>query len=687
MNRIFKLLFSSLLLVWVLTGPALAQQADALPLAEKGPYPVGTRDMTFMDERRDGREIEVTLWYPAMETAENAAPDLSNAPYPLILYSHGHGGNRMELAYLTRHLASYGFVAAAMEQKGHGGRFVLLDVVDQSMDVLFVLNQLASLSEGDLVGVFDSDNTGVAGYSGGGYDAIMVSGARWDDTYHWEWCAEHPGVYPQACTRSEQIYAYRAQFEPLPVQGELWQPLSDERIKAVLPLTGGPGLVFGERGLATATVPMLLIAGTADTVAPYEWAGVFVYEHWGGDERFLISIMGADHLFGYGSSSLYASVVEHFATAFFGYYLQGHEDYAQYLTEAYINSIDRLAWGPYGMETSMLGTVPITPENAGQLSQIAVLPDADGIEMANSFSVVWSPDGRLIAGGSGDRVNLWDATTGELLAELDGQIGFVNSVAFSPDGQIIAAAGGCYEPIQHGVQLWDVASQEPLLRLEDFDDTVFGVAFSPDGKTLLTGGGNAWGFGPGSAQLWDVITGEMLHEFGLPNQYDPSTMMTVYNIAFSTDGTLAAAIMGDGRVQVCEVDTGTERVVLIGHEGWGNSVAFSPDGTLLATASAANFSDQGGDARLWDVTTGKQVATLEGHTGSVKSITFSPDGKMVASASADGTVRLWDTATAQVLAVLDVPGAYSVAFSPDGTMLATDGWDGVNTIRLWAVPG
>lgn len=333
-----------------LAGSVTAQDTNALPLSEPGPYAVGTRELSFIDESRDAREIDVTVWYPAVEEEEDALPDRSDAPYPLVLYSHGHGGNRLELTYLTQHLASYGFVVAAMEQKGHGGTFVPLDVVDQPMDILFVLDQLASLSDGDLVGVFDSDNTGVAGYSGGGYDSIMVSGARWDDAYHWQWCAEHRGVYPQACIRSEQIYAYRAQFEPMPAEDELWQPLADERIKAVLPLTGGPGLIFGERGLASAEVPMLLIAGTADSDAPYEWAGVFVYEQWGGDERYLISVIDADHLFGYGSYSPNTSVVTHFAAAFFGYYLQGREDYAQYLTEDSVNGIEGLVWGPYRAE-------------------------------------------------------------------------------------------------------------------------------------------------------------------------------------------------------------------------------------------------------------------------------------------------------------------------------------------------
>ncbi len=346
-----KVIFA-VLLAFTFAAPARAQEGNALPLSEAGPYAVGTRDMTFTDESRDAREIEITLWYPASEETEDAAPDLGDAPYPLILYTHGHNGHRKELMYLTQHLASYGFVVAAMGQKGNPG-FSPLDVVDQPLDVLFVLDQLASLSTDDFVGMIDTDHSGVTGYSGGGYTTVAVSGAQWDSNYHAEWCAKNSTVYPGACGGEQvmdQVHAYRAQFGPQPAEGELWSPLTDERIKAALPIAGCAGPVFGERGLASATIPMLLMAGTADGLAPYEWDGVFVYEHWGSSERYLLSFIGADHLFGYTSTSGYKSVVLHFATAFFGYYLQGREDYAQYLTEDYVNSIEGLAWGPYVRE-------------------------------------------------------------------------------------------------------------------------------------------------------------------------------------------------------------------------------------------------------------------------------------------------------------------------------------------------
>jgi WD40 repeat protein len=117
---------------------------------------------------------------------------------------------------------------------------------------------------------------------------------------------------------------------------------------------------------------------------------------------------------------------------------------------------------------------------------------------------------------------------------------------------------------------------------------------------------------------------------------------------------------------------------LVGHTDGVHSVAFSPDGRLLATAS------HDGTARLWDIASGTQVKLLEGHTGAVYSVAFSPDGHSVATSGADGLVLVWDVGTGDLLSMLQGHqfGVSTVSFTPDGNVVS-GGQD--TTIRRWDV--
>jgi transcriptional regulator with XRE-family HTH domain len=156
----------------------------------------------------------------------------------------------------------------------------------------------------------------------------------------------------------------------------------------------------------------------------------------------------------------------------------------------------------------------------------------------------------------------------------------------------------------------------------------------------------------------------------------------VDSVAFSWDGTTLATGNADGTVRLWDVATRRQIAALAGPTGGVNSVAFSRDGTTLATGNAD------GTVRLWDVATRRQIAALVGPTGAVNSVAFSPDSVTLASSSADGSVWFWDATS------VPCPGgpgpltsntspATSVAFSPDGTTLATGNDDG--TVRLWDV--
>jgi predicted dienelactone hydrolase len=125
----------------------------------------------------------------------------------------------------------------------------------------------------------------------------------------------------------------------------LWQPLTDPRIRAVMPSSPEGAWLYGERGLATADLPMLIIAPTQDEYTPYEVEMTFIYEHLVNSDRSMISYVDLKHMM--ILDSRISPQIRHFATAFFGYHLQGKQAYADYFSESFVTQFEGLAWGVY----------------------------------------------------------------------------------------------------------------------------------------------------------------------------------------------------------------------------------------------------------------------------------------------------------------------------------------------------
>jgi WD40 repeat protein len=288
------------------------------------------------------------------------------------------------------------------------------------------------------------------------------------------------------------------------------------------------------------------------------------------------------------------------------------------------------------------------------------------------YSVAFSPDGRLLASGSSDQtIKLWDVASGREVRTLSGHTYGVNSVAFSPDGRLLASGSS-----DQTIKLWDVASGREVRTLTGHISPVESVAFSPDGRLLASGSCGRYESGRGCVQgeikLWDVATGSLVRTLsGHTNG--------VNSVAFSPDGRLLASGSSDQTIKLWDVASGREVRTLSGHTHWVRSVAFSPDGRLLASGSDDKT------IKLWEVASGREVRTLSGHTGTVWSVAFSPDGRLLASGSSDQTIKLWEVASGREVRTLSghTYVVWSVAFSPDGRLLASGSGD--ITIKLWDI--
>jgi WD40 repeat protein len=367
-----------------------------------------------------------------------------------------------------------------------------------------------------------------------------------------------------------------------------------------------------------------------------------------------------------------------------------------------------IAWSPDGEQLASLGLdnkVRIWGVDTESIKETRVV-HIDSVS-DHTVGLAWSPNGKWLAFIDQERtIRLWNIDTGQDIS-LTGHTDYVKALAWSADSQQLASAS-----VDGVVRLWDVAFDDSVTVLsKGLGYSVDSMAWNPQGAQLA--------FTYYGMELWNVNTGRWTT---IPGSRSPSAVAwdpsgtglafdsqgnaitvrdvvswkellvleghsdTVLDIAWSPDGTLLASVSGDHTMRIWDTTSGdnVETIQPPGYEAHGNasgSVTWNPDGMFLV------FSLQEPTMWIWNLRDGEGISVDMPGRGLVDDLAWSPDGTKIASAS--GEVHVWDAATGERLFTPDLPqpgylhGAHCVAWSPDGHRLAFGYYDG--TIYLWDV--
>jgi WD40 repeat protein len=367
----------------------------------------------------------------------------------------------------------------------------------------------------------------------------------------------------------------------------------------------------------------------------------------------------------------------------------------------------RIAWSEHNRVSSAAVSLDATGENvaaSGPSSPVFWPSPSLGnagsgaplLDFTTGLAV--SRERELVAWGGGDKVFIWDSAAAVLLHVLEGHTSDVNEVAFSPDGRTLASCS------DNEVKLWSTGDGARLgdltsARAQDVQEYGWNgsqsLSFSADGQLLATGMLKVTTTRRTHTEtlglrVWDVHARRLLNSFELPQRPraqlppDPDgekdAPYWVRSIAFHPDGRTIAWDDGSTAVQLLDRHNGNVRT-LRGHAREINSLAFSPDGQRLVSASFDKT------LKIWDVDSGNVIHTLRGHQRRVTTGRFSPDGRLVVSGGVDRTVRLWDAGSGSPVATLEGHdrAVSSAGVSRDGRTIFSTALDG--KVNLWSLAG
>ncbi len=286
-------------------------------------------------------------------------------------------------------------------------------------------------------------------------------------------------------------------------------------------------------------------------------------------------------------------------------------------------------------------------------------------------AVAFAHDNTYLALGDVEhRIQLLDASTGDLFLTLNDQPGPIHTVRFAQDTSLVAFA------VDGKMVVWQVQPKWVLERTighvdepAQLVDRVLALDFSPDGKLLATGSGEP--SRSGELKIWQVADGQLVYVI------DDAHSDTVFAVEFSPDGKTIASSAADQLVKTFQVDDGQLVYNFLGHTHHALDVAWQANGRRLASAGADHV------IKVWDPSTGEQKRTIEGYLKEVTSVSFVSVGSEVLATSGDSTIRLHNTDNGSVIRKLE--GAkdfvHTAVATPGGELVVAGSRDSV--LRAW----